>query len=139
MGNISPTRDFNYVEDICRGYELALKANNIFGETINLGSGYETSIKDMVFLISMLMQRDVKVDKSSERIRPAKSEVNRLCASNNKAKKLLNWKPKFVGKKGLKKGLLKTIDWYRKNSDLKEFDRKLYVIWAKSLTNISLT
>ena len=74
------------------------------------------------------MQRDVKVDKSSERIRPAKSEVNRLCASNNKAKKLLNWKPKFVGKKGLKKGLLKTIDWYRKNSDLKEFDRKLYVI-----------
>ena len=103
MGNISPTRDFNYVEDICRGYELALKANNIFGETINLGSGYETSIKDMVFLISMLMQRDVKVDKSSERIRPEKSEVNRLCASNNKAKKLLNWKPKFVGKKGLKK------------------------------------
>ena len=56
LGSLSPTRDFNYVEDICSGYELALKANNIFGETINLGSGYETSIKDMVFLISMLMQ-----------------------------------------------------------------------------------
>ena len=128
LGSLSPTRDFNYVEDICSGYELALKANNIFGETINLGSGYETSIKDMVLLISTLMQRDIKVTKSSERIRPKKSEVNRLCASNKKAKKLLKWKPKFVGKKGLKKGLIKTIDWCRKNSNLREFGQKSYVI-----------
>ena len=74
------------------------------------------------------MQRDIKVTKSSERIRPKKSEVNRLCASNKKAKKLLKWKPKFVGKKGLKKGLIKTIDWYRKNSNLREFGQKSYVI-----------
>ena len=128
LGNLSPTRDFNYVEDICSGYELALKANNIFGETINLGSGYETSIKEIAILISSLMQRDVKFTKISERIRPKKSEVDRLCASNKKAKKLLKWKPKFVGKKGLKEALIKTIDWYEKNSNTKEFGNKSYVI-----------
>ena len=128
LGNLSPTRDFSYVEDICSGFESALRVNNIFGETINLGSGYEISIKDMIFLISSLMQREIKVKKTSERVRPHKSEVSRLCASNKKAKKLLKWKPGFVGKQGLRRGLIKTIDWYKKNSILKEVDNKLYVI-----------
>ena len=107
---------------------MALKAKNIFGETINLGSGYEISIKDMVLLISSLMKHNIKIKKTLERVRPDKSEVNRLCASNKKAKKLLRWKPKYAGKQGLKNGLIKTIDWYQKNLISKQFDSNSYVI-----------
>ena len=113
LGNLSPTRDFNYVEDICNGFELALKAKNILGEIINLGSGYEISIKDMTLLISSLMQRNIKIIKNSERIRPEKSEVDRLCASNRKAKKLLKWKPKHTIK-----SLIKDMINYELNSIL---------------------
>ena len=128
LGNLTPTRDFNYVEDICRGFELALKAKNIFGETINLGSGHEISMKDIALLISSLMNSKIDIKKISERMRPNKSEVMRLCASNVKAKKLLKWKPKFSGKKGLKKGLIKTIEWYQENEISNKDNSDSYVI-----------
>mgnify|MGYP001269630988 CR=1 FL=1 len=128
LGNLTPTRDFNYVKDICHGFELALKAKNIFGETINLGSGYEISIKDVAFLISSLMESKINIKKNVERMRPNKSEVNRLCASNKKAKRLLKWKPQFFGKQGLKKALIETIEWYQRNQIFKKDNSDSYVI-----------
>jgi dTDP-glucose 4,6-dehydratase len=128
LGNLKPTRDFNYVEDVCHGFELALKAKNIFGETINLGSGYEISMKDIALLISSLMDSKINIKKITERMRPNKSEVMRLCASNVKAKKLLKWKPKFSGKNGLKKGLIKTIEWFQENETFNKDATDSYVI-----------
>ena len=128
LGNLTPTRDFNYVKDICHGFELALEAKNVFGETINLGSGYEISIKDVVFLISSLMGSKINIKKNIERTRPNKSEVSRLCASNKKAKKLLKWKPQFFGKNGFKKALEETIEWYQENQIFKKDNNDSYVI-----------
>ena len=110
-----------------------LRLKNFFNHNedfmLTYGDGLTNlNIKNLVFLISSLIQREIKVKKTSERVRPHKSEVSRLCASNKKAKKLLKWQPGFVGKQGLRRGLIKTIDWYKKNSILKEVDNKLYVI-----------
>ena len=128
LGNIFPTRDFNYIDDICDGYAAALKAKNIFGQTINLGTGYEISIKDTATLISFLMKSKILIKNVDERTRPKKSEVSRLCSSNKKAIKLLDWKPRFAGKSGLKKGLIKTIKWYVENNYTQRAKKNKYVI-----------
>jgi len=128
LGNTFPTRDFNYVEDICDGFIAALNKKNIFGKIYNLGTGYEVSIKELVLLISSIMNRKIKIRKTFERTRPKKSEVNRLCASNKKAIKDLKWKPKFSGKSGFKKALVKTIRWYEKEILLNKEDLNKYVI-----------
>ena len=79
---------------------------------INIGSNYEISIGDTANLIAELMMADIKIETETNRLRPEKSEVCRLWCENSKAKKLLKWQPKYSGKKGLKEGLMKTIDWF---------------------------
>jgi NAD dependent epimerase/dehydratase len=116
LGNIAPTRDFNYVEDICDGFIASLNKKNIFGKVFNLGTGHEISIKELVLLISKVMKRKIKINTTSDRIRPKNSEVDRLCASNKKAIKYLKWKPLFVGKLGFKKALIQTIKWHEKEN-----------------------
>ena len=117
IGNLNSTRDFNYVDDICDGFLRTLKTKNknIFGETINLGTGYEISIKKIIDLISSILEKKIKINVSQKRIRPKNSEVMRLCADSRKAKKLIKWNPKYSGKDGLIRGLEETINWYRIN------------------------
>ena len=112
LGNINTKRDFNFIEDIISGIEKAILKKNINGEIINIGSGYEISIKELLQLIMKIKGKKVEIRIEKLRKRPSKSEVNRLLASNMKAKKLLNWKPKYKNKIGLEKALKKTISWY---------------------------
>jgi len=112
LGAISPTRDFNFVEDTISGFLKIAKSETAIGEVINIGSNYEISIGDTANLIAELMKTNIKIETETNRLRPEKSEVCRLWCENSKAKKLLKWQPKYSGKKGLKEGLMKTIDWF---------------------------
>ena len=90
LGDLNPTRDFNYVNDIVNAFYLAIDNKKIIGEVINLGSNYEISIKNLKNLIMKINDRKVKIEISPQRIRPKKSEVHRLLCNNNKAKSCLN-------------------------------------------------
>lgn len=124
VGNLYPRREFNYVDDVCLAF---LKAINLskYGQTINIGNGFDVSIKQLVLLISKIMKKKVKLKISKDRVRPSKSEVMRLCSSNKKANKILKWNPYYKKLKGLKLGLIKTIEWNFKNKG--SFDKK-YII-----------
>jgi dTDP-glucose 4,6-dehydratase len=107
LGNVESSRDFTYVQDTAKGIILALYKDKAIGETINLGQGYDIKIRDLVFLIAELMGKQAKIKRDSTRFRPF--DVNRLCCSNSKAEKLLNWRPKVT----LKEGLKQTIEWVK--------------------------
>jgi NAD dependent epimerase/dehydratase len=128
IGSLSPTRDFNYVEDIVSGFISSMESKNTNGEIINLGSNYEISIGETVNLISNLMNKKINIDIDNDRVRPLRSEVERLWASNLKAKNLLGWEPKYSGIEGLRKGLEKTIEWFVKNENLKKYKINTYNI-----------
>jgi len=122
LGDISPTRDFNYVGDTCRGFlSIAEEAKSI-GETINIGSNVEVSIGDTLNLIKGLMGSDVKFITDSERIRPKKSEVFRLLCDNSKIQKLTGFKTQV----NLHDGLQKTIDWITKPENLSKYKSEIY-------------
>tara|TARA_B110000003_G_scaffold126750_1_gene128773 strand:+ start:1767 stop:2771 length:1005 start_codon:yes stop_codon:yes gene_type:complete len=128
LGNINTKRDFNYIDDIVSGIEKTIITNNINGEIINIGSGYEISIKNLIKLITKIKKIRVNVKIEKQRKRPKKSEVNRLLACNKKAKKLLNWKPKFNNLIGLEKALKKTIDWYEEEKNRSFIKTDIYNI-----------
>ncbi len=126
LGSLFPTRDFTYVEDTAEAFVKSIKNKKNIGEVINIGSGFEISIKDLVKKIAKLMGKSVSVSKSLRRVRPKKSEVLRLCASTKKAKKLINWSPKFTGKNGFNEGLKKTISWFSMRENLKIYKANIY-------------
>lgn len=117
VGNLSPTRDFTYVLDTCEAYVKMCQKENIEGETFNIGNSMEISIEDLINKIKELMNSDIKIISSDKRKRPDNSEVNRLYADNKKAIKLLDWKPKY----SLKEGLKLTIEWFSKEENLKRY------------------
>ena len=112
LGALHPTRDFNYVDDIVNGFIEISMSDIARGKVINIGNKYEISIEDTAKLIAEIMNIEIEIETNSERLRPRKSEVYRLLCENSKAKKILNWRPQFHGRNGLKKGLRKTIDWF---------------------------
>lgn len=122
LGSISPTRDFNYVADTVAGFLAALKSDQVIGEVINLGSNFEISVGDTVRTIAELMETEIEIITDDQRLRPAKSEVERLWADNSKARELLSWTPRYGGPQGFRDGLRKTISWFVSNSHL--FGRK---------------
>ena len=126
LGSTSPTRDFNFVADTVNGFISALSSEKAFGETINLGSGFEISVGDTVELIAQLMNAEVTVTTDDARLRPIGSEVERLCADNQKAAQLLNWSPATSGIDGLKSGLMETIQWFQKQENLSLYKTNLY-------------
>ena len=111
LGNLTPTRDFNYVVDTAYGFICAAQSEKGIGHTINLGTGKEISIGDLVQRIARLMNHEVAIQSEAERVRPTGSEVNRLCAANQLAKVLLDWEPQHT----LDEGLQLTIDWIGEN------------------------
>ncbi len=126
LGSVRPTRDFNFVEDTVSGFIAALKAEKSVGEVVNLGSNFEISIGETAKTISELMRALVEIESDDQRLRPEKSEVERLWASNEKAKKILNWKPEFGGIDGFRIGLQKTIDWFLISENLKSYKPDIY-------------
>ena len=116
LGDLNPKRDFTYVTDTVTAFEKALNLhNNSSGEIINLGTGYSVSVLKITKIISKLLNKKLNIISKKDRYRPQNSEVLNLLSSNTKAKKILKWKPKFTGPKGLEKGLLQTINFYKKN------------------------
>ncbi|MNI91271.1 dTDP-glucose 4,6 dehydratase [compost metagenome] len=89
-----------------------LESDKSVGEVINIGSNYEVSIGQTVEYIAEVMQVQIEIEEETVRLRPDKSEVERLWADNSKAKKLLNWEPQYGGVEGFKKGLSKTVEWF---------------------------
>jgi dTDP-glucose 4,6-dehydratase len=112
LGAIHPTRDFNYVDDTVSAFLATLSSDQGIGEVINFGSNYEISIGDTVNLIAEVMGVDVEIETDEIRLRPEKSEVERLWADNSKAKEILGWSPDYADKEGFQRGLRKTIDWF---------------------------
>lgn len=128
LGALYPTRDFTYISDTVLGFIAALESEGIDGETINLGTNYEISISKTAETIARLMNKDVKINEKSERLRPKKSEVDRLCSSNKKAENLINWKPQLFNLKGFEEGLNKTIEWFSKTENLVKYKSDMYNI-----------
>jgi dTDP-glucose 4,6-dehydratase len=126
LGSIYPTRDFNYVQDTVDGFIAALNTENIEGETINIGSNFEISIGDTAKVIAELMHKNISIEMDDVRLRPKDSEVERLWAENKKALEMLHWKPNHAGLEGLKIGLSKTIEWFCKPDNLKNYKSNIY-------------
>ena len=123
-----PTRDFCYIQDTVSAFISALKSKKCIGETINIGTGSEISIKNLVNLISKITNTKISISSEKHRKRPEMSEVSRLCCSNKKAKKFLNWQPFYKGNSGMIHGLSKTINWFSKPGNLKKYQSKKFVI-----------
>ncbi len=128
LGALKPTRDFSYVTDTARGFIAAMESPNSVGEVINLGSGFEISIEDTVKMIGEVMGKPVSVELDPARLRPEKSEVDRLWSDNSKAKKLIGWEPQYGGLEGFRRGLGETASWFSNPENVKLYKFHSYNI-----------
>jgi NAD dependent epimerase/dehydratase len=128
MGALMPTRDFNYIEDTIRGFIAVAECEKSVGEVINIGSSFEVSIKETVDLIAEVMETEVQCETDQVRLRPEKSEVQRLWADNRKAKEMTGWEPSYGGKEGFRRGLSETIEWFKYSENRQTYKAELYNI-----------
>lgn len=128
LGATHPTRDFNYVADTVRGFCAVAESDASVGEVINVGSNYEISIGETAALIAECMGRDVKIVAEDQRMRPEKSEVERLWAGNEKAERLAGWTPEYAGREGFARGLTETIEWFSDPANLAQYKADTYNI-----------
>ena len=126
LGSLSPTRDFSFVQDTANGFLAAAQSDAIVGQTINLGSGFEISIKETAETIAKLMNTKLELVDDEQRVRPENSEVERLHASIEKAKTLLGWQPELKGLAGFETGLKKTIEWFSNPKNLLRYKADRY-------------
>lgn len=122
LGDLSPTRDFNYVSDTCRGFLKISTNKQTIGEEINIASNFEISVEDTLKLIAKLMDSEVRFIQDVQRIRPEKSEVFRLWGANEKIQKLTGFSPET----SLEDGLLKTISWFKDENNLAKYKSTIY-------------
>lgn len=122
LGDVTPTRDFNYVKDMCDGFIRLAECDEAIGEVVNIGSNFEISIGDTLNLIKKLMNSDVEYVTDNLRMRPLKSEVFRLWCDNTKINKLTSFKPKY----SIEEGLSETIDWFTNPENLKKYKVTIY-------------
>ncbi len=122
LGDVTPTRDFNYVDDTCRGFIALAECDESIGQTVNIGSNFEISIGDTLEMIKELMDSNVQFITDKERIRPSKSEVFRLWCDNSKIEKLTRFKPQI----NIRDGLHRTIDWIVQPNNLKKYKSEIY-------------
>ncbi len=112
LGSVHPTRDFSYVADTVAGFIAVAESDLVLGEVINLGSNFEISIGETVTLIAEIMGSDIEIETDDIRLRPVRSEVERLWSDNRKARDLAGWQPVYAGKDGLRQGLIETVTWF---------------------------
>ncbi|MEI8293310.1 MAG: NAD-dependent 4,6-dehydratase LegB [bacterium] len=122
LGDVSPTRDFNYVADTCQGFLALARCDKAIGETVNIGSNFEISIGETLNLIRELMNSDVEFITDEQRIRPEKSEVFRLWCDNSKIRDLTGFKPQHAIREGLKA----TIEWFTRPENLIKYKADIY-------------
>jgi len=122
LGSLEPVRDMTFVGDTVRGFIAAAESEKLIGETLNLGTGKGVSIRELVEIISAIMNREMNIITEKERTRPAKSEVLKLISCATKAKKLMNWEAQT----GLQEGLTKTVTWISENQNFYKTAKFVY-------------
>jgi len=124
LGSLNPTRDFNYVKDIVDGFVEISKSEKTIGKVVNIASNNEISMGQLAQELIKQINPDARIIRDNQRIRPEKSEVNRLLGDNSLIMSLTNWKPKY----DLSSGLRETIDWFEHSDNLKKYKNNIYNI-----------
>lgn len=122
LGDLTPTRDFNFVEDTAAGFIALAEAQGIEGRDVNIATGTEISMADIVKTIAEVMAADIEIVTDAERLRPANSEVNRLCGDNSLITSLTDWRPRF----SFAEGIRRTVDWFVKPENLAKYKPDIY-------------
>lgn len=122
LGDLTPTRDFNFVTDIAAGFIALGETLGIEGRDINIATGREVSMGETVATIQRLMGAELEIVCDAQRLRPANSEVNRLCGDNSLIESLTSWRPQHT----LEDGLRKTIDWFCQPANLAKYKPDIY-------------
>jgi len=124
LGSLRPTRDLNYVGDICRGFVNLAECDEAIGKEVNIGSGTEISIGALANLLIKVTGVKAKIISETQRVRPRESEVEKLVCNNSLMKKLTGWEPEI----SLDKGLSKTVEWFKDNDNLCKYKSDIYNI-----------
>lgn len=124
LGALTPTRDFNFVRDTAKGFIEIAKSEQTIGEEINIATQEEVSIEKLALELIKQINPKAKILCDNQRLRPEKSEVNRLLGSNEKIKKLTNWKPCYSFETGIKE----TVEWFSKSENLAKYKSGIYNI-----------
>lgn len=122
LGDVTPTRDFNYVTDTCRGFLALACCDKAIGETVNIGSNFEISVGDTLNLIRELMGSNVEFLTDEQRLRPGKSEVFRLWCDNTKIRELTGFAPEYT----IRDGLRATVEWFTRPENLAKYKADIY-------------
>ncbi len=122
VGDLSPTRDFNYVADTCRGFIEIARSPLTVGEEVNIATGTEVTMQQTLDTIARIMNADITWERDPARIRPSKSEVFRLCGDNTKIKNLTGWSPQV----SLEEGLRRTVEWFTTPGNLAGYKTGIY-------------
>ena len=122
VGDLSPTRDFNFVEDTCRGFLAIADCEQAIGKELNIATGTEISMADTLQMIADIMGADVSWVVDAQRLRPSGSEVFRLCGDSTRLRELTGWSPRF----SLRQGLEKTIEWFSDSDNLRLYKPEIY-------------
>jgi dTDP-glucose 4,6-dehydratase len=128
LGATEPTRDFNYVPDIVNGFIAVAESERCIGEVVNVGSDFEVSIGDTAKVIAELMEVNLEIETDAVRVRPQKSEVQRLWADNSKIRALTSWRPAYGGIEGFRRGLEETILWLARPENQRRYKAAMYNI-----------
>jgi NAD dependent epimerase/dehydratase len=124
VGDLKPTRDFSFVKDTCRGFIALAESEQTIGKEINISTNYEISMEQVFNFIKNYMNSDVNFVLDKQRIRPEKSEVQRLWGDNTLIKSLTDWEPYY----DINKGLVETISWFTNYDNLKKYKSNIYNI-----------
>ncbi|HLP17296.1 MAG TPA: NAD-dependent 4,6-dehydratase LegB [Bacteroidota bacterium] len=122
LGDLSPTRDFNYVTDTCRGFWSIATSDVTIGKEINIASNSEISMQDVLEMVRKIMQSDIRFVTDEQRLRPKNSEVFRLCGDNSLIMQLTNYEPQVP----LHEGLKMTCAWFKNAENLKKYKSQIY-------------
>jgi NAD dependent epimerase/dehydratase len=122
LGDLRPTRDFNFVKDTCRGFLMLSKCDEAIGQEVNISSNYEISMRDTLELIAKIMGADVEFIEDKQRLRPKNSEVFRLWGDNTKIKSLTGFEPNYT----IEEGLRETVEWFTKPENLAKYKSNIY-------------
>jgi len=126
LGSLHPTRDFSFIKDTVRGFIAVGESDESVGEVLNVGSNFEISIRETVKMIAEVMQAEIEIESDEVRLRPQKSEVERLWADNKKIRKFTGWMPEYGGMEGLSRGIDETVAWFINPENLKRYKADIY-------------
>lgn len=126
LGNTEPTRDFSFIDDTVSGFVALAESDKAVGSVTNLGSGFEISIGETAKLIASVMGKTIRIARDEQRLRPENSEVNRLLADTSRARSITDWRPRYEGRDGFRRGLATTVEWFTDPRNLARYKHRLY-------------